>query len=53
MIKRFTRRVREDGVLRELYLRKSFEKPSVKRRRKAAHARFTRKLAENKIAERK
>ena len=45
MIKRFTRKVRADGILRELYTRKAYEKPSVKRRRKAAQARFNAMIA--------
>jgi small subunit ribosomal protein S21 len=43
-IKRFMKKVRNDGVLQEVYLRRAYEKPSVKRRRKQAQARFLRKL---------
>ena len=42
-IKRFMKKVRNDGVLQEVYLRRSYEKPSVKRRRKRAQARFLRR----------
>ena len=45
-IKRFMKKVRNDGVLQEVYLRRSYEKPSIKRRRKSARARFLRKLEE-------
>jgi ribosomal protein S21 len=34
MIRRFTRKVRNEGILQEVYLRKAYEKPSVKRNRK-------------------
>ncbi len=40
MIKRFTRKVRADGVLQEVYERKAFVKPSVLRRRKKAQSKF-------------
>ena len=43
-IKRFQKKVRNDGILQEVYLRRSYEKPSVKRRRKRAQARFLRKI---------
>jgi small subunit ribosomal protein S21 len=43
-IKRFMKKVRNDGILQEVYLRRAYEKPSVKRRRKQAQARFLRKL---------
>lgn len=42
MIKRFTRAVRADGVLQEVYERRSFVKPSVARRRKKALSKFLR-----------
>jgi small subunit ribosomal protein S21 len=45
MIKRFMKKVRGEGILQELYQRKAFEKPSVKRRRKRAKADFNRRLA--------
>jgi len=45
-IKRFMKKVRNDGVLQEVYQRRAYEKPSVKRRRKAARARFLRKIEE-------
>lgn len=43
-IKRFTKKVRNDGILQEVFLRRAYEKPSVKRRRKRAQARFLRKI---------
>jgi len=43
-IKRFMKKVRNDGVLQEVFQRRAYEKPSVKRRRKQAQARFLRKL---------
>jgi small subunit ribosomal protein S21 len=43
-IKRFMKKVRSDGVLQEVYLRRAYEKPSVKRRRKRAQARFLKKV---------
>lgn len=42
MLKRFTRKVRADGVLQEVYERKAFVKPSVARRRKKARSKFLR-----------
>lgn len=33
-IKRFTKKVRNDGILKEVYLRRAYEKPSEKLRRK-------------------
>ena len=33
MLKRFNKRVQQDGILSELRRRESFEKPSVKRKR--------------------
>ena len=41
LIRRFTRKVRDSGVLQELYNRRHFEKPSVRRRRKSSRARIT------------
>lgn len=43
-IKRFMKKVRNDGVLQEVFRRRAYEKPSEKRRRKRAQARFLRKL---------
>jgi ribosomal protein S21 len=40
LIKRFMKKVRNDGILQELFNRRGFEKPSVKRRRKESRARF-------------
>lgn len=34
MIKRFMRKVRDDGILNEVFIRSAFEKPSDRRRRK-------------------
>jgi small subunit ribosomal protein S21 len=45
-IKRFLKKVRSDGILQEVYLRKAYEKPSVKRRRKSSRARFLKKIEE-------
>lgn len=39
-VKRFLKKVRNDGILQEVALRSYFEKPSQKRRRKSAKARF-------------
>ena len=36
LIKRFNKRVQQDGILAESRRREHFEKPSVKRKRKAA-----------------
>jgi len=36
LLKRFTRKVQQDGILSEIRHREYFEKPSVKRKRKAA-----------------
>ncbi|MBH74433.1 MAG: 30S ribosomal protein S21 [Dehalococcoidia bacterium] len=36
MLKRFNKRVQQDGILSELRRRESFEKPSVKRKRQEA-----------------
>jgi small subunit ribosomal protein S21 len=38
-LRRFTKRVQEDGILAEARRRGHFEKPSVKRKRKAAEKR--------------
>jgi ribosomal protein S21 len=46
MIKRFMKKVRSDGILQEVYQRKGYEKPSQRRRRKSARARFLRKVEE-------
>jgi ribosomal protein S21 len=45
-IKRFLKKVRNDGILQEVYMRRGYEKPSVKRRRKSARARFLHRLEE-------
>ena len=44
MIKRFSRMVRDDGVLRDFALRRSYEKPSMKRRRKQARNAAARRI---------
>ena len=51
-LRRFKRKVEKAGVLTELRKRQHFEKPSVKRKRKAAQARkkMLRKLAEERKA---
>jgi len=36
LLRRFSRKVRQDGILREVRHREYFEKPSVERKRKAA-----------------
>ena len=36
LIKRFNRKVQQDGILSEVRHREYFEKPSIKRKRKAA-----------------
>lgn len=36
LLRRFTRKVQQDGILSEVRHREYFEKPSVKRKRKAA-----------------
>ncbi|UCB42390.1 MAG: 30S ribosomal protein S21 [Dehalococcoidales bacterium] len=36
LLKRFTRKVQQDGILSEVRHREYFEKPSIKRKRKAA-----------------
>ena len=36
LLRRFTRKVQQDGILAEVRHREYFEKPSVKRKRKAA-----------------
>jgi small subunit ribosomal protein S21 len=43
LIKRFMKKVRSDGLLNEVYLRKGYEKPSEKRRRKLARSKFLKK----------
>lgn len=46
MVKRFMKKVRNEGILQEAYQRRSFEKPSVKRRRKRLRAMFAKQAAE-------
>jgi small subunit ribosomal protein S21 len=46
MVKRFMKKVREEGVTQEAYERSYYEKPSVRRRRKSARARFIRRSEE-------
>lgn len=36
LLRRFTRKVQQDGILSEIRHREYFEKPSIKRKRKAA-----------------
>ena len=45
-IKRFIKKVRADDILQEIFRRRSYEKPSIKRRRKEARARFLKKVEE-------
>ncbi len=46
LLKRFNKKVQQDGILAELRRREHFEKPSVKKKRKrAAKRRGTAKLA--------
>lgn len=47
LIRRYMKKLRNDGILQEVFQRRAYEKPSMKRRRKAARARFLRKLEEN------
>ncbi|MCH9650889.1 MAG: 30S ribosomal protein S21 [Deltaproteobacteria bacterium] len=51
-LRRFKRKVEKSGILTELRKRQFFEKPSVKRKRKAVQARkkALRKLAEERKA---
>lgn len=49
MIKRFTKKVRNEGILQELYNRRGFEKPSVKRRRKRLRAMFNKMAADRQV----
>jgi small subunit ribosomal protein S21 len=53
MIKRFSKKVRNEGILQELYQRRGYEKPSVKRRRKAARSRFNMMIANREAQEKK
>lgn len=46
LIKRFIRKCRSEGILQEVYLRRSYEKPSDKRRRKEARAKFISRSSE-------
>ena len=39
LLKRFNKRVQQDGILREVRRREYFEKPSIKRKRKKASKR--------------
>jgi len=43
-IRRFMKKVRNEGILDELWEKSRFEKPSIRRRRKSARARFLRKI---------
>jgi len=51
-LRRFKRKCEKEGILTELRKRQHFEKPSVKRKRKAIQARkkILRKLAEDRRA---
>ncbi len=49
LLKRFNRRVQQDGILAELRRREHFEKPSIRRKRKkAAKKRTTAKAMEKR-----
>ncbi|MHA1951897.1 MAG: 30S ribosomal protein S21 [Candidatus Thorarchaeota archaeon] len=48
MIKRFMKKVRNDGILKEFSHRTSFEKPSVIRRRKREQAKWAAKYSVRK-----
>lgn len=41
LLKRFNRKVQQDGILSELRRRENFEKPSIRRKRKKAAGRRT------------
>jgi small subunit ribosomal protein S21 len=43
-VRRFMKKVRNEGILNELWQKSRYEKPSVRRRRKSARARFLRKI---------
>jgi small subunit ribosomal protein S21 len=43
-IRRFMKKVRNEGILNELWDKSHYEKPSVRRRKKSARARFLRKI---------
>jgi len=49
MIKRFTKKVKEDGILKEFMSRTYFEKPSVVRRRKKMKAKWMFSQASNDV----
>lgn len=43
-VRRFMKKVRNEGILNELWEKSRYEKPSVRRRKKSARARFLRKI---------
>lgn len=43
MIKRFTKKVRNDGILQEVYDRRFYDKPSVRKRKKHINALYNAK----------
>ena len=45
-IKRFMKKVRNDGILQEVFLRRSYQKPSVKKKQKAKKAQYRREQEE-------
>lgn len=47
MIRRFTKKVRNSGLVQELLERRAYDKPSIRKKKKAIKARFTR-LSEEK-----
>lgn len=48
LIKRFTKKVRNEGVIEEIFERRHYKKPSIRRREKAHRARFNKMLDEKK-----
>lgn len=51
MIKRFTRKVRDEGILQLFNMRSRYEKPSDKRRRKLMQSKFNAFVAKDKESE--
>jgi ribosomal protein S21 len=47
MIRRFIKKVRNSGLVQELLQRRSYEKPSVRKKMKAIRAKFSRLSEEN------
>ena len=53
LLKRFNRRVQQDGILAELRRREHFEKPSIGRKRKKAAKKRNAAKAARKISQRR